>query len=218
MQVILLERVERLGQMGDVVNVKLGYARNFLLPRQKALRATKENVSYFDDQKKVIEAESLKHKGEAEKISKKMDDLKIVIIRQASEAGQLYGSVTARDIAEGVTEKGFKIDRTQIRMDRNYKVLGLYPIKAYLHPEVAVSVIINIARSVEEAKIQDERGEALITRTDEQEAAAEAAAEASVKKSESEEKARLAAEKAEEEVVKEVAEEAAEQSVDAKMA
>jgi len=214
MQVILLERVESLGQMGDVVNVKLGYARNFLLPRQKALRATKENVSYFDDQKKVIEAENLKRKGEAEKVAKKMDDLKIVVIRQASEAGQLYGSVTARDIADGVTKKGFKIDRTQVRMDRNYKILGLYPIKAYLHPEVAISVTINIARSVEEAKIQDEKGEALITRTDEQEAAAEDA----VKKSESEEKARLTAEKAAEEVAKEVAEEAAEQPADAKTA
>ena len=214
MQIILLERVESLGQMGDVVNVKLGYARNFLLPRQKALRVTKENIAYFDGQKKVIEAESLKRKSEAEKVAKKMNDLKISVIRQASEAGQLYGSVTARDITAGITEKGFKIDRTQVRMDRNYKVLGLYPVKVYLHPEVAVNVTINIARSAEEAKIQEERGEALITRTDEQEAAA-SLAEAAVKKSESEEKARLAAEKASEEVAKEVAEEAAKQPADA---
>src|SRR4051812_39392102 len=117
MQVILLERVENLGQMGDVVNVKPGYARNFLLPRAKALRATKENVVYFDDQKKHIEADSQKRKVEAEKVAKKIDGLKVAIIRQASEAGQLYGSVTARDIAEGVVEKGFKVDRTQVTMD-----------------------------------------------------------------------------------------------------
>jgi len=134
MQVILLERVESLGQMGDVVNVKPGYARNFLLPRQKALRATKDNIVYFDGQKKVLEAENLKKKSEAEKVSKKVDGLKIAIIRQASEAGQLYGSVTARDIADGVIEKGFKIDRTQVNMDRNYKLLGRYPVKIYLHP------------------------------------------------------------------------------------
>ncbi len=207
MQIILLERVESLGQMGDVVDVKSGYARNFLLPRQKALRATKENVAYFDGQKKVIEADSLKRKGEAEKVAKKMEDLKIAVIRQASEAGQLYGSVTARDIAAGIKANDFKIERTQIRMERNYKVLGLYPVKVYLHPEVAVNVTINIARSEEEAKIQEERGEALITRTDEQEAAA-GLAETSVKKAEDEEKERLATEKTKEEVEKQPAEEA----------
>lgn len=195
MQVILLERVESLGQMGDVVNVKPGYARNFLLPRQKALRATKENVIYFDTQKKIIEADSLKRKGEAEKVAKKVEGLKIAIVRQASEAGQLYGSVMARDIADGVVEKGFKVDRTQVRMDRNYKLLGLYPVKIFLHPEVSVNITINIARSLEEAKIQEERGEALITKTDEQEAAA-SLAERAIKKVEAEEKARLAAEKA----------------------
>lgn len=204
MQVILLERVESLGQMGDVVNVKPGYARNFLLPHQKALRATKENVVYFDNQKKVIEAESLKRKVEAEKVAKKMVGLKAAIIRQASEAGQLYGSVTARDIAESIAEKNFKVDRSQVRMDRNYKVLGLYPVKVYLHPEVMVEVTINIARSKEEAKIQEEKGEALITKTDEQEASS-LAAEA-IKKVEAEEKARLAAEKAAEEAAPAAAE------------
>jgi large subunit ribosomal protein L9 len=196
MQVILLERVESLGQMGDVVNVKSGYARNFLLPRQKALRATKENVLYFDGQKKVLEAASLKRKIEAEKTAKKMEGLTISIIRQASEAGSLYGSVTARDIADGIIEKGFKVDRAQIRMDRNYKVLGLYPVKVYLHPEVVVSATINIARSAEEAKIQEEKGEALITKSEkevaESEAAAVAASEAVDKaatKKEAEEKA-----------------------------
>jgi large subunit ribosomal protein L9 len=192
MQVILLERVESLGQMGDVVNVKPGYARNFLLPRQKALRATKENVIFFDTQKKVLEAENLKKKGESEKVAKKVNGLKIAIIRQASEAGQLYGSVTARDIADGVVEKGFKIDRTQVTMDRNYKLLGLYPVKIWLHPEVSVEITINIARSVEEAKIQEEKGEALIVKSDrEQEAAS--LAEAAIRKVEAEEKARLAA-------------------------
>ena len=191
MQVILLERVESLGQMGDVVNVKPGYARNFLLPRQKALRATKENVIFFDTQKKVLEAENLKKKGEAEKVSKKIDGLKIAIIRQASEAGQLYGSVTARDIADGVVEKGFKIDRTQVTMDRNYKLLGLYPVKIHLHPEVSVEITINIARSAEEAKIQEEKGEALIVKND-REHEASLAAEA-IKKVEAAEKAQLAA-------------------------
>jgi large subunit ribosomal protein L9 len=200
MQVILLERVESLGHMGDVVNVKPGYARNFLLPRQKALRATKENVLYFDGQKKALEADNLKRKIEAEKIAKKMDGLNIAIIRQASEAGSLYGSVTARDIAEGIIEKGFKVDRAQIRMDRNYKLLGLYPVKAYLHPEVAVNVTINIARSAEEAKIQEEKGEALITKTEKEVAETEAAAAAEVaaavaaKKAAAEEKPAAAAE------------------------
>lgn len=177
MQVILLERVENLGQMGDVVNVKPGYARNFLLPRQKALRATKENVSYFDTQKKVIEADNLKKKAEAEKVAKKVDGLTVALIRQASEAGSLYGSVTARDIALAIAEKGTKVDRAQVRMDRNYKLLGLYPVRVYLHPEVVVSVTINIARSAEEAKIQEEKGEALISKTAEEEARGEQAAQ-----------------------------------------
>jgi len=185
MQVILLERVESLGQIGDVVNVKPGYARNFLLPRQKALRATNENKAFFDTQKKVIEADNLKKKAEAEKVSKKVDGLKVAIIRQASEAGQLYGSVTARDIADGVVEQGFKVDRTQVRMDRNYKLLGLYPVKVYLHPEVSVEITINIARSLEEAKIQEEKGEALIVKNDREHEAS--LAQEAIKKLEAEE-------------------------------
>ncbi len=196
MQVILLERVESLGQMGDVVNVKPGYARNFLLPRQKALRATKENVLYFEGRKKDIEADSLKRKGEAEKVAKKMGGLKSVIVRQASEAGQLYGSVTARDIADSVVEKGFKVDRNQVRMERNYKLLGLYPVKIDLHPEVVVEVTINIARSAEEAKIQEERGEALIVKSErDEENAAKSLAEQAILKAEAAEKA-LAAQEA----------------------
>ena len=175
MQVVLLERVEKLGQMGDVVTVRPGYARNFLLPRQKALRATAENVRYFDGQKKVLEAENLKRREEAEKVAKKADGLKVVVIRQASEAGQLYGSVTARDIADAIEAKGVKVGKEQVRMERAYKLLGLYPIKVALHPEVVVEVTLNIARSAEEAKIQEERGEALIVKTAAEERAAELA-------------------------------------------
>lgn len=175
MQVILLERVESLGQMGDVVTVRPGYARNFLLPRQKALRATAENVRYFDGQKKVLEAENLKRREEAEKVAKKADGLKVVVIRQASEAGQLYGSVTARDIADAIEAKGVKVGKEQVRMERAYKLLGLYPVKVALHPEVIVEVTLNIARSAEEAKIQEERGEALIVKTAAEERAAELA-------------------------------------------
>lgn len=191
MQVILLERVESLGQMGDVVNVKPGYARNYLLPRQKALRATQDNVAYFDAQKKTLEADNLKKRGEAEKLAKKVDGLKIAIIRQASEAGQLYGSVTARDIADGVSEKGFKVNRTQVTMDRNYKILGLYPVKVWLHPEVSVTVTINIARSAEEAKLQEEKGAALIVLSDREHEAS--LAEEAIKKIEAQEAAAKAA-------------------------
>ncbi len=187
MQVILLERVENLGQMGELVTVKPGYARNFLLPRQKALRATQENIVYFEGQKKALEAENLKKKAEAEKVAKKIDGLKIALIRQASEAGQLYGSVTSRDIALGIGDKGFKVDRSQVTLDQNYKVLGLYPVKVWLHPEVMVEVTINIARSAEEAKIQEERGEALIVKTAQEEEADLAAA--AIKRVEEEEAA-----------------------------
>ena len=193
MQIILLERVENLGQMGDVVTVRPGYARNFLLPRQKALRATKDNVAHFEAQKKDLEAQNLKRREEAEKVAKKMDGLKIALIRQASEAGHLYGSVSARDIADGVTEKGFKIDRNQVNMDRAYKTLGLFPIKVALHPEVTVEVTINIARSAEEAKIQEERGEALIVKDERMERAemmaAQAASDAEAKAKKAEEAA-----------------------------
>lgn len=175
MQVILLERVESLGQMGDVVAVKPGYARNFLLPRQKALRATAENVKYFEGQKKVLEAENLKRRDEAQKVSTKVDGMKVAVIRQASEAGQLYGSVTARDIADAISDKGVKVSKDQVRMERAYKLLGLYPIKVSLHPEVVVEVTLNIARSAEEAKIQEERGEALIVKNAAEERAAELA-------------------------------------------
>jgi len=166
MKVILLERVEKLGQMGDVVEVKSGYARNFLLPSEKALRATNENKAFFETQKKVLEADNLKHKKEAEVLAKKIEGVTIAIIRQASEAGSLYGSVTSRDIASGLEEKDFKINRKQVILDCNYKLLGLYPVKVTLHPEVSVEITLNIARSIAEAKIQEERGEALIIKDD----------------------------------------------------
>lgn len=185
MQVILLERVENLGQMGDVVKVKAGYARNFLLPRNKALRATNQNVSMFEAQKKVLLADNLKKREEAEQVAKKADGVTVVLVRQASEAGQLYGSVSAADIADAVTQKGFKISKSQVSMERAYKVLGLFPVKVSLHPEVTVSVTINIARSLEEANIQEQRGEALIVKTD----AEERLAEAAVKRVEAEEAA-----------------------------
>lgn len=165
MQVILLEKVEKLGTIGDVVTVKPGFARNFLLPQDKALRATKENIAYFEAQKKHIEKANDDARKDAEKLAKKVDGVTVILIRQASEGGQLYGSVTSRDIAELVNEKigeANAVERKMVVLDQNYKTLGLFPVKVMLHPEVLVSVTINIARSEEEAKVQEERGEALI--------------------------------------------------------
>ena len=170
MQVILLERVEKLGQMGDVVSVKPGFARNYLLPQKKALRATEANKSAFDEQKAQLEADNLKRKSEAEAVSGKMDGLKISMIRQAGESGQLYGSVNARDIAIGATEAGFTITRNQVFLAAPIKTLGLFGVKVNLHPEVSVKVIVNVARSLDEAKIQAETGVALISSEDQREA------------------------------------------------
>lgn len=154
MQVILLERVEKLGQMGDVVRVKPGYARNFLLPQKKALRATKENLDRFEKQRGQLEATNLKLKQEAEVVAKKLDGLSVVLVRQAGETGQLYGSVTARDIAEAVAAAGFTVAHRQIRIDRPIKTLGLVRTRVMLHPEVAAVVTVNVAKSEEEAQIQ----------------------------------------------------------------
>jgi len=181
-EIILLERVENLGAMGDVVNVKPGYARNFLLPLKKALRATKENVAYFESQKKALEANSGKKKEEAEKLSTKIAGQKVVIIRQAAEAGQLFGSVTTRDIAEAITAKGFKVDRTQVQLNQAFKLIGLFPVSIVLHPEVKVQITLNIARSEEEAVTQEKTGKALIATSGREEAAAEAAAKAEAAK------------------------------------
>lgn len=162
-QVILLERVEKLGNMGEVVNVKPGYARNFLLPQKKALRASKENIAYFDSQKKVLEAENEKRKGEAAKLAKKLEGVKLSIIRAASESGHLYGSVASRDIAsEAKTVSGVEVSRSMVDLNQNFKEIGLFPVSIALHPEVKVEVIVNIARTVEEAKIQSETGKALV--------------------------------------------------------
>ena len=163
MEVILLERIEKLGQMGDVVNVKAGFARNYLLPQNKALRKTKQNLTRFESQRAQLEAENLTKKTEAEKIADKLKGMKITILRAAGETGQLYGSVTSRDIAETVTESGVSINRNQVILNRALKVLGLEPIRISLHPEVSVEVIANIARNKDEAEQQLSSGQAVST-------------------------------------------------------
>ncbi len=153
-EVILLERVEKLGQMGQVVNVRPGFARNYLLPQKKALRATKENLAYFEKQRVQLEAQNLARRSDAEQVAKKLDGVSVVIIRQAGESGQLYGSVTARDIADAVTQAGFTLGRGQVVLDKAIKTLGLYKQRVVLHPEVAVTVTVNVAQSPEEAEMQ----------------------------------------------------------------
>lgn len=168
MQVILLERIGRLGQMGDVVKVKDGYARNFLLPKGKAMRATKANLSHFEQQRAQLEAQNLEQKKEADAVAKKLDGKSFVVLRQASDGGQLYGSVSTRDISETVTEGGFTVGRNQILLDRPIKTLGQHPIRIGLHPEVHASVTINVARTMEEAERQA-RGEDVTAMRDEDE-------------------------------------------------
>lgn len=165
MEVILLERVAKLGQMGDTVRVRDGYARNFLLARGKALRATANNKTHFETQRAQIEARNLEAKKEAEAVAEKLDGQSFTIIRQAGEGGQLYGSVSARDIAEAATAGGFSINRNQIVLMHPIKTLGLHKTPVHLHPEVDVSIIINVARSDEEAERQA-RGES-VTREEE---------------------------------------------------
>ena len=158
MQVILLERIGRLGQMGDVVKVKDGFARNFLLPQRKALRATDDNRKHFETERVHLEARNLELKGEAEGVSGKIDGKTFTAIRQAGDTGQLYGSVSTRDIAEVVTAGGFSVNRNQILLDKPIKALGLHELRVQLHPEVIVKVTVNVARSDEEAQRQA-RGE-----------------------------------------------------------
>ena len=174
-EVILLERIERLGTMGQKVKVRPGYARNYLLPQKKALRATKENLELFEKQRAELEAKNAAKRAEAEKQAEKLDGLKVVIIRQASEMGMLYGSVTARDVADAAKEAKHPIDRLMVQIDTQIKTLGLFPIKVKLHPEVAIKVTVNVARSPEEAVIQAEKGAAVLK-------AAEAAAVAEAEK------------------------------------
>ncbi len=183
LDVILLERVENLGQMGQVVKVRPGFARNFLLPQKKAMRATKANLTYFDQQRAQLEAQNLTRKSEAEEVGAKLNGLKVVIIRQAGESGQLYGSVSARDLSDAVTAAGFTITRGQVVLEKPIKTLGLFPLRVVLHPEVSVQVMANVAQSAEEAKMQAEgidplklAAEAAAREAEEQRQAAAAAA------------------------------------------
>jgi large subunit ribosomal protein L9 len=154
MQVILLERVAKLGQMGEVVTVKDGYARNYLLPQKKALRANDANMKSFESQKAQLEARNLETKKEAEALAARLDGQRFVIIRSASDAGALYGSVTTRDAADAATEAGVTVDRRQVQMNRPIKELGLHAVQIVLHPEVEVEIVLNVARSPEEAELQ----------------------------------------------------------------
>jgi large subunit ribosomal protein L9 len=158
MEVILLQRIGRLGQMGDIVNVKDGYARNYLLPQKKALRATEANRAHFETQRAQLEANNLELKKEAESVAEKLDGQIFVTIRSAGDTGQLYGSVSTRDIAEVVTGGGYTIDRRQVILERPIKTLGLHETSVALHPEVTVKVVLNVARSEDEAERQS-RGE-----------------------------------------------------------
>jgi len=161
MEIILLERVEKLGQMGDVVSVKPGYARNYLLTQGKALRANKMNRERFETEKAQREADNLARRSDAETESAKMDGLAVSMVRAASEMGQLFGSVTSRDISDAVTAAGFTIARTQVVMDKSIKTLGLHDIRIRLHPEVTVTVTVNVARSLDEAETQLRTGVAV---------------------------------------------------------
>jgi large subunit ribosomal protein L9 len=177
MEVILLERVAKLGQMGEVVRVKDGFARNFLLKRGKALRATADNKAKFDGMKAELEANNLKAKGEAAKVAEKIDGRDIVVIRQASESGQLFGSVTVRDIVEALAADGIIVNRPQVWLDSPIKVIGQKKVTIAVHPEVETSITVTVARSSDEAQ-RIKRGEDISTRQEDQDAAAEALAAA----------------------------------------
>jgi large subunit ribosomal protein L9 len=173
MQVILLERVEKLGQMGDEVKVKDGFARNFLLPEKKALRATKANREYFTTQKAQLEANNLDRRKDAEAVAVKLKGKTFVLLRQAGDRGQLYGSVSPRDIADVITAGGFTVSRTQVPLDKPIKMIGLVPVSVVLHPEVKVPVTLNVARTEEEAERQAKGEDVLAEKTEEAVVAAE---------------------------------------------
>ena len=154
MQVILLERIERLGKLGDVVKVKPGFARNYLLPQKKALRATPENIKYFESQRAHLESVNQARRGDAEESAKRLDGQSVTLVRQAGESGQLYGSVTTRDIVAALIASGFAVERRQINLGAPIKALGVYPVRVALHPEVAAIVTVNVAKSEEEAESQ----------------------------------------------------------------
>lgn len=160
-EVILMERIERLGTLGQVVKVRPGYARNYLLPQKKAMRATKANIAVFEKQRAVLEAQNAKLRAEAEADAKKLEGLHVMIIRQASDSGQLYGSVTARDVAEAANEAGHKIERRCVEIVNPIKTIGLSELKIKLHPEVSVKIVINVARTEDEGKLQEQRGAAV---------------------------------------------------------
>ena len=159
-EVILLQRIDKLGQMGEVVKVKPGFARNYLLPQKKAIRANRDNLAKFESQRVQHEAQNLKRREEAERLAERMGTISVVIIRQAGESGGLYGSVSSRDIAEGVTAAGLTVTRQQVILEHTIKTLGLTTVKVVLHPEVSIPVTVNVARSPEEAEKQA-RGEAV---------------------------------------------------------
>ena len=162
MNIILTQKINKLGKLGDTVDVKDGYARNFLLPQGKAIRATKENLEIFSREKSKREAENQSNKDEAEKLSESIKDISIVILRPASETGQLYGSVSTRDITKKLLEKGFSITHKQIILEKPVKELGLQKINISLHPEVLIKITLNVARTIEEAQIQEKTGEAIV--------------------------------------------------------
>jgi large subunit ribosomal protein L9 len=170
MQVVLLERVEKLGQIGDVVNVKPGFARNFLLPQNKALRATDDNIAYFNAQKETLLAANAQRRSEAETQAKKLAGQKFVLLRNASEVGMLFGSVGARDVVEAAAEAGFTIPRANIKLDQGIKTLGVFNITVAPHPEVLIQVTVNIARSKEEAAEQFKTGQMYVRKPDEEQA------------------------------------------------
>ncbi len=169
MDVILLQRVAKLGQMGEIVKVRPGYARNFLIPQRKAVRATDDNRKRFEVERAQLEAVNLERRGEAEAVARQLDGMKVMLVRQAGESGQLYGSVNARDVAGAVTDAGVTIERHQVELPRPIKMLGLHAVSVSLHPEVVVGITVNVARTPEEAELQAARGRALIGSQEEEE-------------------------------------------------
>ena len=168
MEVILLERIEKLGQMGDIVAVKPGFARNFLLPKGKALRATEQNIKHFEKEKAQLEAHNLELRSDADSVGKKMEGISVILVRQAGESGQLYGSVNARDISQALSEQGFTINRAQVRLEQPIKTLGLHKVSITLHPDVTVNILANVARSNDEAKTQQKTGRAVLSQAEEE--------------------------------------------------
>lgn len=169
MQVILLERIERLGSLGDVVNVKPGFARNFLLPKKKALRANKDNMAYFESKRAELEALNAKRREEAQGMAGKLDGFKVVIVRQAGEGGQLYGSVSARDVADALNENKFKVDRMQVVLANPIKTLSVTKIPVRLHADVKVTVEVTVARSLEKADLDAAQAASMLERAEDAE-------------------------------------------------